>query len=105
MKQKVLIVDDESAIRLLVKTLLDKAGYETLEAADAAALRDLLAGSQADVILLDLKLPDADGLELLPQIKKTWPNSEVVILTGHATLDAAVSATKLGAYDFQKKPF
>jgi DNA-binding NtrC family response regulator len=105
MKQKVLIVDDESAIRLLVKTLLDKAGYETLEAADAAALRELLAGPQPDVILLDLKLPDADGLELLPQIKKNWPNSEVVILTGHATIDAAVSATKLGAYDFQKKPF
>jgi DNA-binding NtrC family response regulator len=105
MKSKVLIVDDESAILLLVRTLLEKAEYETLEAADAAGLRDLFSGPQPDVILLDLKLPDADGLELLPQIKKTWPNSEVVILTGHATIDAAVAATKAGAYDFQKKPF
>jgi DNA-binding NtrC family response regulator len=105
MKQRVLIVDDESAIRLLVKTLLEKAEYETLEAADAAALRDLFSGPQPDVILLDLKLPDADGLELLPQIKKAWPSSEVVILTGHATIDAAVAATKAGAYGFQKKPF
>jgi DNA-binding NtrC family response regulator len=105
MKQKILIVDDENAIRLLLKTLLEKADYETLEAADAVALRELLAGPQPDVVLLDLKLPDADGLELLPQIKKAWPNSEVVILTGHATIDAAVAATKLGAYDFQKKPF
>jgi two-component system response regulator AtoC len=105
MKQRVLIVDDESAIRLLVKTLLEKADYETLEAADAAALRELFSGPQPDVILLDLKLPDADGLELLPQIKKNWPAAEVVILTGHATIDAAVAATKAGAYDFQKKPF
>jgi len=105
MKQRVLIVDDESAIRLLVKTLLEKAEYETLEAADAAALRELLPGPQPDVVLLDLKLPDAEGLDLVPQIKKNWPASEVVILTGHATLDAAVAATKAGAYDFQKKPF
>ncbi len=105
MKSRVLIVDDESAIRLLVKTLLEKAEYETLEAADAAGLRDLFSGPQPDVILLDLKLPDAEGLDLVPQIKKNWPNSEVVILTGHATIDAAVAATKAGAYDFQKKPF
>src|ERR1051325_7025408 len=105
MKQKILIVDDESAIRLLLKTLLEKENYEAAEAPDAATLRDLLSGPQADVILLDLKLPDGDGLDLLPQIKKQWPNSEVVVLTGHATIDAAVAATKLGAYAFQKKPF
>lgn len=105
MKQKILIVDDESAIRMLVKTLLEKEGYETVEAADAAALRELFPSTQPDAILLDLKLPDSDGLDLLPQIKRNWPNSEVIVLTGHATIDAAVAATKLGAYDFQKKPF
>jgi len=104
-KQRVLIVDDESAIRTLLKTLLEKEGYETFEAADAAALRELFSGAQPDLILLDLKLPDADGLELLPVVKKNWPGSEVVILTGNATIDAAVAATKLGAYDFQRKPF
>lgn len=105
MKHKVLVVDDESAIRTLLATVLDKAGYEPMEAADANQLRDLLAGTPPDLILLDLKLPDADGMELLPQIKKHWPSSEVIILTGHATIDAAVAAVKLGAYDFQKKPF
>src|SRR5688572_21215562 len=105
MKQKALVVDDESAIRVLVRTLLEKEGFEVSEAADAAMLRDLLAGEQPDVVLLDLKLPDADGLDLLPALKKTWPTSEVIVLTGHATIDAAVAATKAGAYDFQKKPF
>jgi DNA-binding NtrC family response regulator len=56
-------------------------------------------------VLLDLKLPDADGLNLLPQIKRQWPDTEVIVLTGNATLDAAVEATKRGAYHFQQKPF
>jgi DNA-binding NtrC family response regulator len=57
------------------------------------------------VVLLDLKLPDADGLELLPEIKKQWPETEVIVLTGHASFEAAVLATKRGAYHFIKKPF
>lgn len=105
MKQRLLVVDDEIAIRTLLKTLLEREGYEVTEAADGATLRDLFTSAQPDAILLDLKLPDADGLELLPAIKKHWPGSEVVVLTGHATIDAAVAATKAGAYDFQKKPF
>src|SRR5688500_12099921 len=105
MKHKVLVVDDESAIRSLLGTLLQREGYETLEAADGASLRELFSGPQPHVVLLDVKLPDAEGLDLLPIIKKSWPGAEVIILTGHATIDAAVAATKLGAYDFQKKPF
>src|SRR5688500_17045718 len=105
MKQRLIIVDDESAIRMLLRTLLEKEGFEVLEAADAAALRELFPGAVPDVIMLDLKLPDADGIELLPTVKKNWPNAEVIVLTGHAPIDAAVEATKAGAYDFQKKPF
>lgn len=105
MKHRLLIVDDESAIRILLRTLLEKEGYEIQEAPDAATFRELLAGPQPDVVMLDLKLPDCDGLDLLPTIKKQWPTSEVIVLTGHATIDAAVAATKAGAYDFQKKPF
>lgn len=100
-----MVVDDETGIRSLLATFLTKANYEVTQAPDAATLKALFECPQPEVILLDLKLPDADGLELLPQIKKQWPQTEVIILTGHATLDAAVSATKLGAYDFQKKPF
>ena len=57
------------------------------------------------MVLLDLKLPDANGLDLLPQIKKTWPDTEVIVLTGEATFEAAVQATKRGAYHFINKPF
>jgi DNA-binding NtrC family response regulator len=105
MSAKLMVVDDEAAIRSLLGSLLVKVGYEVTEVPDALALREAFSGTQPDLILLDLKLPDADGLDLLPQIKKNWPQTEVIILTGHATIDAAVMATKLGAYDFQRKPF
>jgi len=100
-----MVVDDESTIRSLLATVLEHAGYEASEAGDAAQLRELFNGPAPDVVLLDLKLPDADGIELLPVIKKNWPNTEVIVLTGHASIDAAVAATKAGAYDFQTKPF
>ena len=100
-----MVVDDEPAVRSLLATVLSKADYEPVEIADAAALGLAFPGPQPEVMLLDLKLPDADGLELLPQIKREWPGTEVIVLTGYATIDAAVMATKRGAYDFQKKPF
>lgn len=105
MSSKIMVVDDEPIIRSLLSKFLIKANYEVIQVADVAALKGLFGGPQPEVILLDLKLPDADGLELLPLIKKRWSQTEIIILTGHATLDAAVNATKLGAYDFQKKPF
>jgi DNA-binding NtrC family response regulator len=105
MKHRILVVDDESTIRSLLATVLEHAGYEVSEAGDGAGLRERFSDPAPDVILLDLKLPDADGLELLPAIKKQWPGTEVIVLTGHATIDAAVAATKAGAYDFQTKPF
>jgi two-component system response regulator HydG len=105
MNEKIMVVDDEADVRTLLTTVLKRANYEVVELQDAAALKASFSGSQPDVILLDLKLGDADGLELLPAIKKQWPTVEVVVLTGFATIDSAVMATKLGAYDFQKKPF
>ena len=104
MKPKVMIVDDEEVIREFVKTYLEAIGYEVTEAANAAELKALYAGHQPDVVLLDLKLPDADGLTLLPQLKKNWPEAEVIVLTGHGTIEVAVEATKRGAYYFQSKP-
>ena len=67
--------------------------------------KDCTSLDAPDVILLDLKLPDANGLDLLPQIKKAWPETEVIVLTGEATFEAAVQATKRGAYHFINKPF
>ena len=102
MKPKVMVVDDEALIRDFVKTCLEGAGYEVSEAGDAAGLK-AYTGPNPDIVLLDLKLPDADGLILLPQVKKTWPEAEVIVLTGHGSIEAAVEATKRGAYYFQDK--
>jgi DNA-binding NtrC family response regulator len=105
MSVKVMVVDDDADIRTLLRAVLTKAHYEVVEVADGQSLQDSFTGPRPEIVLLDLNLPDADGLELLPSVKKHWPNTEVIVLTGHATLDAAVTAIKLGAYDFQKKPF
>ncbi len=104
MKGKILIVDDEADLRLLLKSILESE-YTVTEAENGAALKKLFTAEAPDVILLDLNLPDANGLDLLPLIKKSWPNAEVIVLTGAATFEAAVEATKRGAYHFINKPF
>jgi DNA-binding NtrC family response regulator len=106
MSAKILVVDDTAEIRALVRAILAEEGYEVLEADSGVAVKKLLeTGPAPDVVLLDLRLPDAEGLDLLPAIKREWPKSEVLIMTGYATIEAAVTATKLGAYGFQEKPF
>ena len=105
MNAKILVVDDDEEVRQLVVTMLAADGFEVLQAADANALKEMFENSPPDVVLLDLKLPDADGMDLLPTLKKQWPETEVIVLTGFATLDAAIEATKRGAYYFAKKPF
>jgi DNA-binding NtrC family response regulator len=104
MKGKILIVDDEADLRSLLKTVLDT-DYNVTEADSGAALKKMLGGEPPDVVLLDLNLKDANGLDLLPLIKKSWTETEVVVLTGEATFEAAVQATKRGAYHFINKPF
>jgi two-component system, NtrC family, response regulator AtoC len=105
MKARILVVDDDPNIREVLITLLESAGYSAFAAGNAAAVHTAFAGPQPDVILLDLQLPDGHGLDLLPIIKKQWPDSEVIVLTGVATFEAAVEATKRGAFHFQNKPF
>jgi DNA-binding NtrC family response regulator len=102
---KVMVVDDTEGIRDLLKAILQREGYEPILKASAAELTAAFAQPQPDLILLDLVLPDGDGLDLLPQIKKHWPDTEVIVLTGYASFDKAVEATKRGAYHFQSKPF
>jgi DNA-binding NtrC family response regulator len=104
MKGKILIVDDEADLRAMLKSILED-DYTVTLAEDGAALQKFYNQDAPDVVLLDLKLPDANGLDLLPQIKKTWPETEVIVLTGEATFEAAVQATKRGAYHFINKPF
>jgi DNA-binding NtrC family response regulator len=104
MKHKILLVDDQEELRSVLSDSFRVRGYEVIEAADAAGLKACLTGPQPDVVLLDFKLPDADGLDLIPLIKKEWPETESIVLTGHGTLDLAVEATKRGAFHFQTKP-
>jgi DNA-binding NtrC family response regulator len=104
MKGKILIVDDEPELRMLLKSILET-DYTVADADSAATLQKKFSEDAPDVVLLDLKLPDGNGLDLLPQIKKNWPETEVIVLTGEATFEAAVQATKRGAYHFINKPF
>jgi DNA-binding NtrC family response regulator len=104
MKGKVLIVDDEAAIRELLSDVLQR-DYQVEEADSGAALQKAYAEAQPDVVVLDVRLQDANGLELLPQIKKRWPETEVIVLTGQGTIEMALEAGRLGAYNFLAKPF
>jgi two-component system, NtrC family, response regulator AtoC len=105
MKANILVLDDDTEIRELLAQVLQRSNYTVHQAKDAASLKEAYGRFQPDVVLLDYKLPDATGLDLLPQIKKEWPEAEVIMLTGHATYDVAVEAIKRGAFHFQEKPF
>ena len=102
----VLIVDDEPEIRESLQTILEEEGYVVTSAATAAEALALIRDVAYDVVLLDIWLPDRDGLDALAEIRQLDPASipEVIIISGHGTIEAAVRATKLGAYDFLEKP-
>ncbi len=106
MKGKILIVDDEADFRALLKDFLEASDFSVTEADCGVALNKFFSEEAPNVILLDLNLkqPGANGLDLLPQIKKNWPDTEVIMLTGESSYDAAVQATKLGAFHFINKP-
>src|SRR4051794_41036221 len=105
MRANILVIDDDAEIRELLVQILQRTGFQVSQVKDGAGLKDALGRLQPEVVLLDFKLPDATGLDLLPQIKKEWPEAEVIMLTGHATYDVAVEAIKRGAFHFQEKPF
>ena len=102
----VLIVDDEAEIRESLAGILAEEGYIITTAADAAEALALARDASYDVVLLDIWLPDRDGLDLLADIRQLVPSQlpEVIMISGHGTIEAAVRATKLGAYDFLEKP-
>jgi len=104
MKRSILLVDDQKELRSLLGQSFRARGYEVMEAADGSTVESMFPGPQPDAVLLDLKLPDADGLDLLSAIKRHWSDTEVILLSGYATMDSAVEATKRGAYHFQTKP-
>ena len=102
----VLIVDDEAEIRASLEEILSEEGYGVASAGTAAEAITLLQDAPYDVVLLDIWLPDRDGLDVLADIHAFAPENlpEVIIISGHGTVETAVKATKLGAYDFLEKP-
>ena len=101
----VLVVDDEDDIRALIKDILSDEGYEVTNAADAAEARAARDEGKFDLILLDIWMPDTDGISLLREWSEHGQlDCPVVIMSGHGTVDTAVEATRLGAFDFVEKP-
>ena len=103
---RVLVVDDESEIRSSLEEILSEEGYSVAGAATAAEALAQLQDAPCDLVLLDIWLPDRDGLDVLADLRQLPAESrpEVVIISGHGTIESAVRATKLGAYDFLEKP-
>src|SRR5689334_20318777 len=100
----ILIVDDEPGIRESLKGILEDEGYKVWVAESAEAGLELVRKHRFDVVLLDVWLPGMDGLEALPKIREMESSPEVIMISGHGTIETAVKATKLGAYDFLEKP-
>ena len=102
---RVAVIDDEPVIGVSCRRALGAAGHEVEYFSDPAAGLQAVLAAEFDVILLDLMMPGVSGLDLLRQIKEAGVPSEVVIITGHATIETAVEAMKLGAHDYIAKPF
>jgi two-component system nitrogen regulation response regulator NtrX len=104
-QEKILVVDDEENIRKSLRMILEYEGYQFLEAADGEEAMDLIEETVGlDLILLDIKLPGRDGLDVLKDIREKPYTPEVIMISGHGIIQTAVEATKLGAFDFLEKP-
>jgi DNA-binding NtrC family response regulator len=104
MNQTVLVVDDEKNILLTLSQALQVAGYKTELAASGQVALDVLAAKPVDAVLMDVKMPDIDGLTALAKAMELNPKLPVIMMSGHGTIDTAVKATQLGARDFLEKP-
>jgi two-component system response regulator AtoC len=105
LKTKLLVVDDEQSIRRLCMTIGTSLGFSCNEAETAESAVTRLETDPPDLVLTDLKLPNQSGVELLKQVRNILPRTEIAIMTGHGSIESAVDAMKLGAYDYIEKPF
>ncbi|MEK7878753.1 MAG: response regulator, partial [candidate division NC10 bacterium] len=102
--ERILIVVDERAIQTSLKGVLEDEGYSVWAMGKATDVLTRISEEPPDLVLLDIWMPGMDGLDLLAEIKKVRPEVAVVMISGHGTIETAVRATKLGAYDFIEKP-
>ena len=103
-EKTILVVDDEDGVRESVREILSDEGYRVLEASTGAAVPDLIRSERPRLVLLDIWMPEMDGIGLLREIKKLDPDTNVVMISGHGNIHTAVTATKYGAFDFIEKP-
>lgn len=102
---RILVVDDDSVFRQELSDLLVEDGHTVASASSAPKAIEVLSTQEMDVVLTDLKMPRQSGLELLREIRHRWPRTLVVMITGYATVETALEAMKLGAFDYIRKPF
>jgi two-component system, response regulator, stage 0 sporulation protein F len=105
MKGKVLIVDDQFGIRILLNEVLQKEGYQTFQAANGVQALEILNQQSPDLVLLDMKIPGMDGIEILKRMKVVNPEIRVIIMTAYGELDMIQEAKNLGALTHFAKPF
>jgi two-component system response regulator HydG len=103
--KKILVVDDEIGIRQSLKKILEKEGFEVLTASNGEEAFKIIRGSDIDLLISDIRMAGMDGLELLKVCKSVSPYTEVIMITGYASVDTAVDSMKQGAYDYITKPF
>ena len=103
-KARILIVDDEEVVRLSFVRILGGTNCEVKAVSAWSQIAQLANEEPFDVALLDLRMPDTDGITVLKAIRQRWPECEVIVITGYPTLDTAKQAVALGAYDYLTKP-
>src|SRR5262245_48739668 len=102
--ERILLVDDEKSIRTTLAAILNEEGYRPVSVGSGPEALTRLGEEVPDLVILDIWLPDMDGIETLAEVKRQWPELPVVMISGHGTTETAVKATKLGAYDYIEKP-
>ncbi|PJF33499.1 MAG: hypothetical protein CUN57_02005, partial [Phototrophicales bacterium] len=102
---KILIVDDEEIQRVSLQDDLNDAGYKTLAVESPIVALELAAKEEIDVVITDLKMPAMDGISFMQELKKIQPGATIIMMTAYATVETAVEAMKIGAYDYLTKPF
>jgi DNA-binding response OmpR family regulator len=102
---KILLLEDEANVAKGLQLVLGEAGYEVDWAETGKRALELFRHKPYDLMLADLLLPDTDGMEVIKEVRRLWPQTKVIVITGYATVASAIDALKLGALDYVEKPF
>src|SRR5882724_3093140 len=104
-KGKVLVIDDDRLVLRAVSEALNRDSYEVVSISDPVEALAVVRDTSFDVVVSDIKMPNLSGIDLLKAFKQAQPDLEVVMMSGHGTIETAVECMKLGAYDYLAKPF